>query len=280
MGDFGKGAGGGAPLSIADMAEYSWDAGLCAKVGLSEPSYALCREVLENSAVLLRNNGILPLLQKKVLVIGGLANETYATGEPSFLDVLAMKKTEFDYAQGYDDGRRFGAKKLLLEAVEKARRAGTVIVLCDGKRAELIESICEVNNNVVVVLYGECPTETTVPFSERVSAVLWIAGGFEATGTSVYDLLFGYANPSGKNAEGYGLSYTTFELRHESVEGATARVELVNTGSLAGKEVVRCYVDGELGCYAKVALRPNESNIVRFELNAEAVADKKITIKI
>ena len=85
---------------------------------------------------------------------------------------------------------------------------------------------------------------------------------------------------------GYGLSYTTFEYSGLHTDGTTVRagetlgvsVTVRNSGLCAGKEVVQLYVQmlasqysrpmKELKAFAKVALQPGESQVVRLQLTA------------
>jgi beta-glucosidase len=91
-------------------------------------------------------------------------------------------------------------------------------------------------------------------------------------------------------AFGHGLSYTTFELGRpllsdtELVPGGTLtlEVDVTNTGSRRGAEVVQCYVapldprlvrpPKELKAFAKVWLDPGETATVRLELDERAFA--------
>jgi beta-glucosidase len=88
---------------------------------------------------------------------------------------------------------------------------------------------------------------------------------------------------------GHGLSYTTFsysDLKLTTVQDdehektVEVSLNLQNTGSMAGKEVVQCYVhdlvssvfrpEQELKDFAKVSLEPGESQEVRFTLQKDA----------
>ena len=89
---------------------------------------------------------------------------------------------------------------------------------------------------------------------------------------------------------GYGLSYTTFayrNLRLSKPEYATGEtiglsLDVANSGSRAGKEVVQVYVsdvqsrltrpDKELKAFAKVELQPGETRTITFALDEEALA--------
>ncbi len=89
---------------------------------------------------------------------------------------------------------------------------------------------------------------------------------------------------------GYGLSYTTFAYSNLKLSAAqikdtdtlTVSVDVTNTGSMAGKEVVQLYVSDvestvirpvkELKGFDKVDLQPGETKTVTFTLAKRAVA--------
>jgi beta-glucosidase len=89
---------------------------------------------------------------------------------------------------------------------------------------------------------------------------------------------------------GYGLSYTTFEYsrprlsasRFNDVDGVTITVDVTNTGSVVGKEIVQVYVhdqhselvrpEKELKGFAKVELQPGETKSVSIHLDDRAFA--------
>lgn len=89
---------------------------------------------------------------------------------------------------------------------------------------------------------------------------------------------------------GYGGSYTTFAYSHLTVsaaafkdtDGLTVTVDVTNTGSVAGKEVVQVYVHDqrsalvrpakELKGFAKVELQPGEMKTVTIALDFRAFA--------
>jgi beta-glucosidase len=99
-------------------------------------------------------------------------------------------------------------------------------------------------------------------------------------------LLVGYRHYDTRRMEvsypfGHGLSYTTFEYAALTTkatdEGVAVSVEVTNTGSLAGQEVVQVYLSDphaavfrplqELVGFTKVALDPGASTVVEFALN-------------
>lgn len=89
---------------------------------------------------------------------------------------------------------------------------------------------------------------------------------------------------------GHGLSYTTFAYSNPRVsaesfadsDGVTVFVDVTNTGSVAGKEIVQLYVrdreaglvrpDKELKGFAKVTLEPGETKTAEIALDFRAFA--------
>jgi beta-glucosidase len=113
---------------------------------------------------------------------------------------------------------------------------------------------------------------------------------FDRDATKItYDLWHGYRKLDRDGSEpafpfGFGLSYTTFAHRNLRLEqdelGPTetlvATVEVTNTGSVAGDEVVQLYIGAqvsaverapkELKAFARVGLTPGETRAVRLEV--------------
>jgi len=89
---------------------------------------------------------------------------------------------------------------------------------------------------------------------------------------------------------GYGMSYTTFDYQNpkvssqtfHDVDGLTVSVDVINTGKMAGKEVVQVYVQDhqsrlarppkELKGFAKVELQPGETKTLTVSLDFRAFA--------
>ena len=96
---------------------------------------------------------------------------------------------------------------------------------------------------------------------------------------------------------GYGLSYTSFEISNlrlsktsvKESETVEVRVDVKNTGSMAGKEVVQLYVkdttgaairpEKELKGFEAVSLNPDETKTVVMELDKRSFAWYNETIK-
>ena len=81
---------------------------------------------------------------------------------------------------------------------------------------------------------------------------------------------------------GYGLSYTTFAYSNARLDGNTLSVDITNTGSREGKEVVQLYVADrkaalvrpvkELKAFRKVALQPGETKTVQFTITDDMLS--------
>lgn len=81
---------------------------------------------------------------------------------------------------------------------------------------------------------------------------------------------------------GFGLSYTTFRYGKPTVSGSTVSVEVTNTGSVAGKEVVQLYLGKEkakedrpikeLKDFRKISLQPGETTTVTFHVKRDDLA--------
>jgi beta-glucosidase len=68
---------------------------------------------------------------------------------------------------------------------------------------------------------------------------------------------------------GYGLSYTTFTYRNLKVSGSKVSVDVENTGTMAGEEVVQLYLKSSvrsLQGFRRITLRPKERRTVEFTL--------------
>jgi beta-glucosidase len=90
------------------------------------------------------------------------------------------------------------------------------------------------------------------------------------------------ANKAVRFPFGHGLSYTSFAYKNLTINGRDISLEVENTGSVAGKEVVELYVAPktkgifrpvrELRGFEKVELMPGESRVVRFTLDDRSFA--------
>lgn len=199
-----------------------------------EEHHSLVKNTAINSAVLLKNNGILPLSgNEKIAIIGKFADVPRIQGGGSshincFKTESALEalgdKYNYTYSQGYNTDKDETDNALLEEAVKNAAAADIAVIfagLPDSFESEgfdrthldmpecqnhLIEEIYKVQKNIVVVLHNGSPV--LMPWLGKAGAVLEMYLAGQASGAAATDLLFGRANPSGKLAE-------TFPLRLE-----------------------------------------------------------------
>ncbi len=195
------------------------------------------RKVAGECGVLLKNNNdILPLkMNGEIVFIGPFAkNPRYQGGGSSHVDSFkvtsaieaakdmsaADKKDanlSITHKPGIEDDGITRNEALLKDAVEAAK-AGDVAVLFVGLpdsfesesydrdhmdmpdcQNELIEAVAGVQPNTVVVLHKGSPV--TMPWKDKVAAILDMYLGGQAVGGATVDIIFGDVNPSGKLSE-------------------------------------------------------------------------------
>ena len=195
-----------------------------------EKNHRIARKAAANSAVLLKNeNGALPLKKSQnIAVIGRLAkvpryqgagsSHINATKIVSFTDALDANGIKYEYADGYRMKGEGYCDSRLAKAIKTAKGKDAVVVfigLTDAFESEgydrsrlgipaahneLVEELCKVNDNVIVVLSAGAPI-LVKKWRNDVNAILNLYIGGQATGEAAYDVLYGDVNPSGKLAE-------------------------------------------------------------------------------
>ncbi len=195
-----------------------------------EAHHALAKRAAVEGAVLLKNEGgILPLKKDaKIAVIGAMAkNLRYQGSGSSHINPTKLSQPlDFLpgtlYAPGCDD-RGDTTEDLLFQAAKTAQEAEIAVIFAglpdryesegfdraDMKMPEgqlrMIDAVAAANPNTVVVLLSGSAVEC--PWADRVKGILYMGLPGQAGGEAVADLLCGRANPSGKLAESWPLSY-------------------------------------------------------------------------
>lgn len=212
-------------LNLVDKAE----SGLSGEVNWDmQAQHELARSISAQCAVLLKNDdALLPLdTNKKIAFIGDFAkNPRYQGGGSSHINSFKVTSAldavkdycEVTYAQGYESNTDVPDVKLINEAVECAKKCDAAVIFAGltdlyesegfdrkhmkmpANQLELIDKVCEVCSNVVVVLHNGSPVE--MPFKNKVKSILEMYLGGQAVGGAACDLIFGKVNPSGKLAE-------------------------------------------------------------------------------
>lgn len=194
----------------------------------------LACEVAEDCAVLLKNDGMLPLAEGEELCVAGdlfermryqgagssMINPAMLTSPRAAFDALGIR---YKFARGYAENGAEPDPKLIGEAISLAGQSEKVLVFagltdsvesegCDrenmllpANQLALIDELIRAGKKVAIVLFGGSPAE--LPFADRVSAILHMYLPGQSGGRACADLLFGRANPSGRLAETWPLRY-------------------------------------------------------------------------
>ena len=200
-----------------------------------EAHHALAAEIAADCAVLLKNDGILPLSGTEKLHIAGdlYENMRYQGAGSSMINPTAVTtpKDAFEVR---------GVRSVPLEECDAILVfAGlTDEVESEGGDREhmrlpqeqlaLIDTLCDSGKPVVAVLFGGSPVE--LPFCEKVSAILNMMLPGQNGGTAAAQLLFGEKNPSGRLAQ-------TWPMRYEDVPGHETFGKGINEVYVEGCEV-------------------------------------------
>jgi len=192
----------------------------------------LAKTIAEQSMVLLKNEGALPLARsEKILFVGPFAQSPrYQGGGSSKTKSILVRSAldavgaTVDFCEGFSDNRPADNDRLFAEVLNIAALYDKVVIfagLPESAESEgydrrslllpeyqnhLIRAVAACSANVTIVLYNGSPVE--MPWIDDVNAVLEGYLGGQEAGPATVSLLFGEVNPSGRLAE-------TFPLRLE-----------------------------------------------------------------
>lgn len=242
-----------------------------------------------------------------------MIDEAVGLSQTADVAVLYIALPTFKESEGYDrkDLDLTNQQIALIKAVS-AVQPNTVVVLNNGApvvMADWIDGVAAVlegwmmgqagGGAIADVLYGKVNPSgklaETFPdkLADTPSHLNWPGDAGEVRYGE--GLFIGYRYYDAKEMPvqfpfGYGLSYTSYEYSNPQVsassfkdtDGVTVSVDVTNTGSMAGKEIVQVYVHDqvaglvrpfkELKGFAKVALEPGETKTVSVDLDFRAFA--------
>lgn len=193
----------------------------------------LSRRAAAESAVLLTNDGLLPLDPGlSVAVIGAFAQHPRYQGSGSSLvnptsvttawDSFTERGVSATYAAGYDPITARPDQGLIEEAVAVASTADVVVLMAGlpgiyesegfdrpdlhlpAQQEQLIEAVTAVNLRTVVALSNGAPV--VMPWVDRPAAIVESYLGGQASGGALLDVLYGDVEPGGRLAETFPVS--------------------------------------------------------------------------
>nr|WP_236029259.1 glycoside hydrolase family 3 C-terminal domain-containing protein [Bifidobacterium miconisargentati] len=192
----------------------------------------LARRAADESAVLLRNDGLLPLgAGQRIALIGGLAkhlryqgggsSNVHPTSQPSLLDSLDAAGIDYTFARGYRVKKDVIDAEYEAEALKAAADADVIVyamglstfsesegydrttLALPNNQTDLLHKLAAFDKPIVVLLFQGSPVE--LPWIDETNAVLAFYCGGQSLGDAIVDLLYGKANPSGKLAETFPI---------------------------------------------------------------------------
>lgn len=199
---------------------------------IREENHKLAEQIAEESTVLLKNDGFLPLQGiKDILMIGELADKPRIQGGgsshintsriASFSEQFEKYGVKVRYARGYKSTSFQRDIKLETEAMKeviKAKEKGIPVLFFGGltdiaegegydresfrlpdNQALLLDKLLEVNDRIGFISFGGSPYDMELP--SKCKALLHLYLGGEAVAGACVKILLGISNPSGKLAE-------------------------------------------------------------------------------
>ena len=195
----------------------------------------LAKEISIDSAVLMKNErDILPLNgAEQYLVVGEMFEKMRYQGAGSSLlrpyklttpkDAFDANGIRYEYCKGYKVDSFESDAELSSRVLDRVGSYDTVIFFgglseyaeSEGfdrqtldlpyNQRELLDSLSKSGKRIVFVMYGGSPVDTS--FDSSVDALLNMYLPGQSGGEATHDLLFGKANPSGRLAETWPVSY-------------------------------------------------------------------------
>ncbi len=260
----------------------------------------------EESLYPAEKNTVLEAIQNKV----GSKNVNYVEGCSFDKDINTNKAV--------NEARNSDVVIICLGEAAYCETPGSIFDLNLNKaQLDLANKIMETGKPVILIMLEGRPRVITDITQKAKGILIGFLPGMEG-GNAIADVLFGDVNPSGKLPVtypktpngitlydykpiekfdgnnynplwpfGYGLSFTTFEYSNLKISSQEItendeliiKIDVKNTGTVAGKEVVQLYLTDMYGSvtrpnkqlkgFEKVLLNPGEVKIVEFKLNKQ-----------
>ena len=209
--------------------------------------HELAKAIALEGAVLLKNDGNLPLNKNEsLLVVGEMFEKMRYQGagsslispskEPSIKEAFEQNGVTYKYIKGYNVKNSLVDESLIKEATDASKDYDKVVLfigLTDDSESEggdrenmslplnqleLVNALVKENKKLVVVLFGGSPIE--LPFFDNANSILNMYLSGQNGGEATYELLFGLKNPSGRLAETWPLKYSDIPFNEEYSKAA------------------------------------------------------------
>ncbi len=209
--------------------------------------HELAKEIASEGAVLLKNDGNLPLNKdESLLVVGEMFEKMRYQGAGSSLinpfkhssvkDAFDANNIKYKYIKGYNVNKALVDEALINETISASKDYDKVVLfvgLTDDSESEggdrdnmslpenqlaLINALIKENKKLVVVLFGGSAIE--LPFYDNVNSILNMFLSGQNGGEAAYELLFGLKNPSGRLAETWPIAYKDVPFGEEYAKTA------------------------------------------------------------
>lgn len=306
-----------------------------------DKQHKLARKIAAETAVLVKNScGLLPLnVNEKIALVGRLAQHSAYQGGGSacvnstkvdtLYDAVTAKKIDCCYAEGYaEDGST--SDELIEKACTYAKNCDKVVVLLGSVseaegwdrtwtlpegQLKLLDAVTAVNGNVIVVVSCGAPVDTSWRNSVK-SIVIDYYGG-QASGSALFDVLYGITPPQGRLAEtwpnampptlsDYGTDYhasyyresifvgyryyTTvgtevafpfgFGLGYTDAEWSTPTLSTSKIGTTKGKTKIQLHLsnNGDYKCAEVVQVYATNLDSRDFNAKKNLIAFKKVVV--
>ena len=198
---------------------------------------ALSRRAAQESTVLLKNGGLLPLNRSsKIAVIGSLCDDKEITGSWAlFVDKSKTVTLKQAICELYPDADvSFIASDEISDDVTRLAKDADAVILCLGENqlhtgesyskadislcrahAELFDAVYSVNKNIVTLLFGGRPLALP-EIAKKTDALIeaWLPGSCGCY--AVADILFGAVNPSGRLSMSFPYSTGQLPISYSS----------------------------------------------------------------
>jgi len=200
-----------------------------------EKHLEIAQTIAEESMVLLKNEGILPLeksvfREKRIALIGEFAKKSRYQGAGSSIinpykldsicEAFTLENIPYTYANGYSlnaNLTKIEIENNIKKAIEVCKKSDIVLIIAglpesyesEGfdrtniemplEQNQLIQEICKIHKNVIIIL--QTGSVVSMPWLDKPQAVLLSYLGGCQGGKAITNILFGKVNPSGKLAE-------------------------------------------------------------------------------